>query len=44
MVDLIGFLSLGHIFTAHITGNLVVIAALVVRGGPMDLAQVETVS
>jgi uncharacterized membrane protein YoaK (UPF0700 family) len=39
MVDLIGFLSLGNLFTAHITGNLVVIAALAVRGGPMNLAQ-----
>ena len=39
MVDLIGFLTLGNLFTAHITGNLVVIAALVVRGGPMNLAQ-----
>jgi len=40
MVDLIGFLSLGNLFTAHITGNLVVVAALVVRGGPMNLAQI----
>ena len=40
MVDLIGFLGLGNLFTAHITGNLVVIAALVVRGGPINLAQV----
>ena len=40
MVDLIGFLTLGNLFTAHITGNFVVIAALVVRGGPMNLAQV----
>ncbi len=40
MVDLIGFLTLGNVFTAHITGNLVVIAALVVRGGRMNLAQV----
>ena len=40
MVDLIGYLTLGNIFTAHITGNLVVIAALVVRGGRMNLAQV----
>ena len=40
MVDLTGFLTLGNIFTAHITGNLVVIAALVVRGGRMNLAQV----
>jgi uncharacterized membrane protein YoaK (UPF0700 family) len=40
MVDLIGFLSLGNLFTAHITGNLVVIAALAVHGAPMNLAQV----
>lgn len=39
-VDLIGFLTLGNIFTAHITGNLVVIAAVLVRGGPLNLAQV----
>jgi uncharacterized membrane protein YoaK (UPF0700 family) len=31
MVDLIVFLTLGNLFTAHISGNLVVIAALVVR-------------
>ena len=39
MVDLISFLTLGNIFTAHITGNLVVIAAALVRGGPLNLAQ-----
>ena len=39
MVDVIGFLTLG-LFTAHITGNLVVIAALLVRGGPPNLALV----
>jgi len=39
MVDVIGFLSLG-LFTAHVTGNLVVIAALVVRGGPLQMAQI----
>ena len=39
MVDVIGFLSLG-LFTAHVTGNLVVIAALVVRGGPPHIAQI----
>src|SRR5215467_11567033 len=39
MVDLIGFLTLGNIFTAHITGNLVVAAAVLVRGGPVNLAQ-----
>jgi uncharacterized membrane protein YoaK (UPF0700 family) len=43
MVDLIGFLSLGNLFTAHITGNLVVVAALVVRGGPLNPAQVLTI-
>jgi len=40
MVDLTGFLTLGNLFTAHITGNLVVIGALAVRGGPINLAQI----
>src|SRR5712671_6161952 len=40
MVDLIGFFTLGNIFTAHITGNLVVAAATAVHGGPLNLAQV----
>src|SRR5262249_17884874 len=40
MVDLTGFLNLGDVFTAHITGNLVVIGALVVRGGTVNLAQI----
>jgi uncharacterized membrane protein YoaK (UPF0700 family) len=40
MVDLIGFFTLGNIFTAHVTGNLVVVAALAVRGGPVNLPQV----
>jgi uncharacterized membrane protein YoaK (UPF0700 family) len=40
MVDLTGFFTLGNIFTAHITGNLVVAAAAAVRGGPINLAQV----
>src|SRR5215510_7343036 len=39
MVDLIGFFTLGNIFTAHITGNLVVVSAVLVRGGPINLAQ-----
>src|SRR2546426_7685733 len=39
MVDLVGFFTLGNIFTAHITGNLVVIAAVLVRGGRLNLAQ-----
>jgi uncharacterized membrane protein YoaK (UPF0700 family) len=39
MVDLTGFFTLGNIFTAHITGNLVLAAAAAVRGGPLSLAQ-----
>src|SRR5262245_29561225 len=42
MVDVIGFLGL-KLLTAHITGNLVVIAALLVRGGPPNLAQILAV-
>jgi uncharacterized membrane protein YoaK (UPF0700 family) len=40
MVDLTGFFTLGNIFTAHITGNLVVAAAAAVRGGPLNLATI----
>jgi uncharacterized membrane protein YoaK (UPF0700 family) len=43
MVDGIGFLSLGKLFTAHVTGNLVVIAALLVHGGPPNMAQILAV-
>ena len=39
MVDVIGFLSLG-IFTAHVTGNIVVIGALVVRHSRVNPAQI----
>jgi uncharacterized membrane protein YoaK (UPF0700 family) len=39
MVDLTGFFMLGNIFTAHITGNLVVASAVLVRGGPLNPAQ-----
>jgi uncharacterized membrane protein YoaK (UPF0700 family) len=39
MVDLTSFGSLGGIFTAHITGNLVVLAAVAVRAGSINLAQ-----
>src|SRR6266404_5156663 len=42
MVDVIGFVSL-KLFTAHITGNLVVIAALLVRRGQSNMAQILAV-
>ena len=43
MVDLTGFFMLGNIFTAHITGNLVVASAVVVRGGPLNPAQLVAI-
>jgi len=39
MVDLTGFFTLGHVFTAHVTGNLVVVAAAAVHAGPFSPAQ-----
>src|SRR5215831_7807390 len=42
VVDVIGFLNL-KLFTAHVTGNLVVIAALLIRGGPPNVNQVLAV-
>lgn len=42
MVDVISFVSL-KLFTAHVTGNLVVIAALLVRGGPQNIPQILAV-
>ena len=42
LVDVIGFLNFG-LFTAHITGNLVIIAATVVRSGSLNIAQVLAV-
>jgi uncharacterized membrane protein YoaK (UPF0700 family) len=39
MVDLTGFFTLGNIFTAHVTGNLVVAAATAVHGGSWNVAQ-----
>jgi uncharacterized membrane protein YoaK (UPF0700 family) len=37
-VDVISFLGLGGLFTAHITGNLVILAAHVVSGGDAPFA------
>jgi uncharacterized membrane protein YoaK (UPF0700 family) len=41
--DIIGFLGLNGLFTAHITGNLVVLAAHIVAGDPTILSYVLSV-
>jgi len=43
LVDVTGFLSLGNIFTAHITGNLVLLAAHVANGGSPPAAQLWSI-
>ena len=43
MVDITGFLTMGHVLTAHITGNLVLMAADVAREGTPRLTQVAIV-
>ena len=43
LVDVIGFLRLDHLFTAHITGNLVVMADQVANGGPPHVAQLLSI-
>jgi uncharacterized membrane protein YoaK (UPF0700 family) len=42
-VDTIGFLSLDGLFTAHVTGNLVILAAHVVTGGEPQVAPMLSV-
>jgi uncharacterized membrane protein YoaK (UPF0700 family) len=42
-LDVTGFLGLGGLFTAHITGNLVVLAAKLVAGEPAPLSYVIAV-
>src|SRR2546421_9335812 len=39
MVDSTGFFTLGHIFTAHVTGNIVLAAVVAVDGGSFHGAQ-----
>ena len=41
--DIIGFLGLGGLFTAHITGNLAILAAHVASGGKAAVAQILSV-
>jgi uncharacterized membrane protein YoaK (UPF0700 family) len=40
MTDVTSYLTLGHVFTAHVTGNLVVLSALAVRGGTASPAEI----
>ncbi|MCW6511796.1 YoaK family protein [Lichenifustis flavocetrariae] len=40
MVDVIGWLTLGGVFTAHITGNIVVFAAALAGGGQSHLTSI----
>lgn len=42
-VDVIGFLGLGGLFTAHITGNLVILASHIVNGGEAPVAPMLSV-
>jgi uncharacterized membrane protein YoaK (UPF0700 family) len=42
-VDAIGFLGLGGLFTAHVTGNLVILAAHLVSGGAAPVAPMLSV-
>jgi uncharacterized membrane protein YoaK (UPF0700 family) len=41
--DIIGFLGLNGLFTAHITGNIVVLAARIVAGNPTVLSYILSV-
>src|SRR6516225_1090963 len=43
MVDLTGFYTLGNVFTAHVTGNLVVAMAALVVGEPLRWAQAAAI-
>src|SRR5258706_8708803 len=41
--DIIGFLGLGGLFTAHITGNLAILAANIASSGTAQVAQILSV-
>ncbi len=42
MSDVIGFITFG-VFTAHVTGNVVLLAALLVRGGVRPISHLLTI-
>ncbi|WFU78231.1 DUF1275 family protein [Bradyrhizobium sp. CIAT3101] len=41
MVDFTGFFTLGHIFTAHVTGNIVLATVVAIDGGSFRWAQLS---
>lgn len=43
MTELLGYITLGNIFAAHMTGNLVLVAASLVSSGSMKIAQMLTI-
>jgi uncharacterized membrane protein YoaK (UPF0700 family) len=43
MVDSTGFFTLGHVFTAHVTGNIVLAAGVAVEGGSFHWAQISAI-
>jgi uncharacterized membrane protein YoaK (UPF0700 family) len=43
-VDVISFVGLGGLFAAHVTGNLVILAAHVVNGGAVSVAHILSVT
>lgn len=43
LVDVTGFLSFDHVFTAHITGNLAMMAVQIAEGGPPRVAQLLSI-
>lgn len=43
MVDFTGFFTLGHIFTAHVTGNIVLATVVAIDGGTFRWAQLSVI-
>ncbi len=43
MVDFTGFFTLGHIFTAHVTGNIVLATVVAIDGGTFHWAQLSAI-
>ncbi|MET4803764.1 uncharacterized membrane protein YoaK (UPF0700 family) [Bradyrhizobium sp. LB11.1] len=43
MVDSTGFVTLGHVFTAHVTGNIVLATVVAIDGGSFHWAQLSAI-